>query len=133
MAHLLTRVLGLALLVLPSRFLYLLMVPEDRGPDALDVFWSCVITVYGGAGLGFVTCLVRSNQPPTFWRLFVASLSGAVVAIVLAMAMASRRAGGPGTLDGLVVILGIACGTIVAAGVGLLVGLLGAPRRVRTL
>ena len=124
--ELLAGVLGLLLLVGPIRLVYDMTVPVPKYrtgsfADFRSFVLTC-LTVYGGAA-GGILCdwwyRARQRQPGRAFAVFRAGFIGAIVAVGVALAIASLEKG-PGNLWGLIVILGAVFGAIVAAGTALL-------------
>jgi hypothetical protein len=86
-----------------------------------DVFLVACLTLYGGAAIGILVLWrlqARKRQTVSGENVFWAGFIGAIVAVVVALALASIEEG-PGNLWGLVVTFGGVFGAIVAAGAGL--------------
>ena len=125
MRRVLSGAMGALLLFLPVLMAYSVTVPvsEYRAGTVkdYDAFLVACFTLYGGAAIGILVLWrlqARKQQAISGDKVFWAGFIGAIVAVVVALALASLEEG-PGNLWGLVVILGGVFGAIVAAGAGL--------------
>ncbi len=125
MRRVLSGATGALLLSIPALMAYSVTVPvSDYRAGTLadyDAFLVACLTLYGGATVGILVLWrlqARKRQAVSGENVFWAGFIGAIVAVVVALALASLEEG-PGNLWGLVVILGGVFGAIVAAGAAL--------------
>ena len=112
------------LVVIPPVMVYgmTVPVPQYRTGTFADyqAFLVSCLTVYGGAVLGISVAWWRAQPGPAISgrSVFRAGFTGGLVAVGVALALASIRSG-LGNLWGLVVILGGVLAATVSAGAGL--------------
>ena len=125
MRRLLAGAAGVLLVVAPPVMLYgmTVPVPQYRTGTFADyqAFVVSCLTVYGGVVLGIAVKWWRSEHGPAISTrsVFRAGFTGGLVAVGVALALASLRSG-LGNLWGLVVIFGGIFAATVSAGAGLL-------------
>lgn len=126
MKRVLVGATGAFLLFLPALIAYTLTVPVPEfrtGTVAdYDAFLVTCLILYGGAAAGVLVqwrLRARNGQALTGESVFWGGLTGAFVAVVGALAIASVREG-LGNLWGLVVLFGGVLSAVVGAGAGLL-------------
>jgi hypothetical protein len=125
MKRLLSGAAGAVLLFVPSLMLYNVTVPlvqyrTGTYADYRALVVAC-LTVYGGIAIGILVQWrrrARKRQTIDGVTVFRAGFAGAIVAVIVALSVASVDKG-PGNLWGLVIILGGVFGAIVSVGAGL--------------
>ena len=124
MRRLLYGAAGILLVVIPPVMLYgmTVPVPQHRTGTFADyqAFVVSCLTVYGGVMLGIAVRWWRLQRRPAISSpsVFRSGFTGGLVAVGVALALASLRSG-LGNLWGLVVIFGGVFAAIVSAGAGL--------------
>jgi hypothetical protein len=125
MYRLLSGAAGILLVVTPPFMVYSMTVPvpQYRTGTLADyhAFLVSCLTVYGGVVLGIAVRVWREPDRASTIHgrsIFRAGVTGGLVAVGVALALASLQSGA-GNLWGLVVIFGAAFTAIVSAGAGL--------------
>jgi hypothetical protein len=128
MRRLLFGGLGAYLLIAPAQMSYNLLWPA---PQARSMFVIVCLTLYGGAAIGTLAQVLRCARTGLKMSragVSVAVFTGALLAAVAAFALASVRAGGPGNIGPVFVVLAGFYSAILSAGAALLWTAIAQPR-----